>query len=688
MTSEQQKSVNTSNNERNGERSNERSDGRNSERSNERSGGRNSERNDERTNERTNERAETKGDGLIALIRYAGNHQWQIVLGCILSGISAVLALVPFLCIWQIACELLSVFPDFSAAIDVALYAWVAAASAAASVIAYMASLGCAHRAAFHVATKIRSVCCNHLLHVPLGYYQSVSSGELRRRIDSGADLTEDVIAHKLPDVVTAIVTPVGFIALSFVFDWRLGLACLIPILLGFVLLSMTMGKGAATSMDDYQDALDAMNGEAVEYVRGIPVVKMFQQTVYSFKRFHHTIVAYGNLAFGFAQSGLKPQLYFALATASTFVILIPVAAFAATAVSSDAWAVFAADVVFYAALCGITSSMLTRVMYIGQSVMSARTAMRNVNAVLAIKPLSQLEVPKQMRNASIVFEDVCFTYPDASYEAIAHVSFSVQPGMRVALVGPSGGGKSTCASLIPRFWDVDSGAVKVGGCDVRDLDPRDLMENVAFVFQGGKLFRDSILENVRASRPDATREEVMLALAEAHCDDIIAKLPQGIDTVIGASGVYLSGGEHQRILLARAILKDAAIVVLDEATAFADADNEARIQESLKRIMSGRTVVTIAHRLTTVVDADQILVLANGAIVERGTHEELINAAGTYKRMWDDYCNSLTWEVTGFDAGEDLSAQAQGGSATNFHQHRETRTGGAAIAQAQGGYE
>lgn len=582
------------------------------------------------------------------LVNYAGTQRCAIVLGCVLSGISAILTLVPYLCIWQIVCEILEKWPDLHSVSDATLYAWIAAGCAATSVIAYMAGLGCTHRAAFHVATQIRTTCCDHLLRVPLGYYQSIPSGKLRRHIDTGADMTEDIIAHKLPDVVGAVVTPVSFVILSFVFDWRMGLACIVPIVLGFSLLGMTMGKNATSSMDEYQGALDAMDSEAVEYVRGIPVVKMFQQTVYSFKRFHRTIVAYGNLAFGFARASEKPQVYFALVAVSTFVLLIPIAAFIAAAIDQRDWAVFAANAVFYAALCGITPNMLTRIMYIGQSVMSARIAMENVNTILAVKPLDQLESPQRMRDASIVFDEVCFSYENANRNAVSQVTFRIEPGQKVALVGPSGGGKSTCASLIPRFWDVCSGSVRVGGCDVRNLDPRDLMENIAFVFQGGKLFRDTILENVRMARSEASRDEVLTALTDAQCEDIVDKLPMGIDTAIGEEGVHLSGGEQQRILLARAILKDAAIVVLDEATAFADADNESRIQQSLKKIMEGRTVVTIAHRLSTVVDADQILVLDKGTISERGTHATLVKSNGLYRRMWDDYCNSVNWEISG----------------------------------------
>ncbi|MDR0350307.1 MAG: ABC transporter ATP-binding protein/permease [Coriobacteriales bacterium] len=592
--------------------------------------------------------APAPGEGLAALLRYAGSHRWLIVLGCALAAISALLALVPYLCIWRIVRDLLEVGFGPSLSSEAALFGWLAAVSAALGVLAYMAGLSCTHRAAFHVATRIRGVCCEHLLRVPLGYYQGISSGELRRHVDSGADMTEDVIAHKLPDVVCAFVTPVAFVILSLVFDWRMGLACLLPIILGFVLLGMTMGAGATSAMDDYQDALDAMNREAVEYVRGMGVVKVFQQSAYSFKGFYRAIVAYGNLAFGFAQAGEKPQVGFTLVTASTFVLLIPVAAFAAASVSSREWAGFVADVIFYAALCGITPGMLTRVMYVGQSVMTARGAMRRIDAILSVKPLPRAEVVEYMRDASITFEDVCFAYPGMSADALSHLSFELAPGQTLALVGPSGGGKSTCASLIPRFWDVRSGSVKVGGCDVRKLDPRDLLENVSFVFQGARLFRDTILENVRAARPEATREEVMAALAKAQCDDIIAKLPQGIDTPIGTEGVYLSGGEQQRIVLARAILKDSAIVVLDEATAFADADNEARIQQSLKRVMEGRTVVMIAHRLTSVLDADQVLVMAGGEVIERGTHATLVEAGGNYQRMWDDYRRSVDWGIGG----------------------------------------
>lgn len=587
------------------------------------------------------------GEGLGALLSFAGSRRWLVTLGCVLSGVSAALALVPYYCIWHIVNDVLHVGSGNGTAADAHWWALVAAGCAAASVVTYMAGLGCTHRAAFRLAAEIRATCCDHLLRVPMGFYQSASSGDLRRHIDTGADMTEDVVAHKLPDVVAAIVTPVAVVLLCFAFDWRMGLACLVPIVLGMASLSATMGKQAASSMDDYQNALDAMNRQAVEYVRGIPVVKVFQQTARSFREFRSAIVAYGNLAFGFAQAGERPQVLFATITASTFVLLVPVAAFAASAVESGSWARFVSDFIFYSLVCGITPGMLARIMYIGQSTMSARAAVRNIQAILGVEPLPQPEFPQNMRDSSVEFDDVSFAYENASRNAVSHVSFRIEEGQTVALVGPSGGGKSTCASLIPRFWDACEGSVRVGGYDVRDLDPRDLMENVAFVFQNGHLLQGTVLENVAAARPRATHEEAMAALEQAQCSDIIEKLPQGIDTPIGEGGAYLSGGERQRLLIARAILKDAAIVVLDEATAFADADNEARIHDALGRVMEGRTVVMVAHRLSTVIDADQIIVLDDGAVAERGTHESLVKAGGLYARMWEGYRRSIEWQVT-----------------------------------------
>ncbi|MBE6473201.1 MAG: ABC transporter ATP-binding protein [Coriobacteriaceae bacterium] len=606
--------------------------------------------------------AATSGEGLGALLAFAGPRRWLVALGCVLSGISAVLALVPYFSIWHIVNAVLCASSGADIATGAQQWVLVAAGCAVASVVTYMAGLGCTHRAAFHLAAAIRVACCDHLLHVPMGYYQTTSSGDLRRHIDTGADMTEDVVAHKLPDVVAAAVTPIAIALLCFAFDWRMGLACLVPIVLGMASLSATMGKQAASSMDDYQDALDAMNRQAVEYVRGIPVVKVFQQTARSFREFRHTIVAYGNLAFGFAQAGERPQVTFATITASTFVLLIPVAAFAASTVDAGSWPRFVADFVFYALVCGITPGMLTRIMYIGQSTMSARTAARNVQAILGIEPLPQPDFPQTMEDASVEFDDVSFAYDGSARNAVSHVSFRAEEGQTIALVGPSGSGKSTCAALVPRFWDACEGAVRVGGHDVRDLDPRDLMENVAFVFQNGRLMRGTVLENVAAARPRATRDEVLRALEEAQCADIIAKLPQGVDTPIGEGGAYLSGGERQRLLIARAILKDAAIVVLDEATAFADADNEARIHDALGRAMEGRTVILVAHRLSTVVDADQIVVLDEGSVAERGTHGSLLERGGLYARMWEDYRRSTEWQVKSERTGAAPAANEEAG--------------------------
>lgn len=595
-----------------------------------------------------------RAEGIPRLLEYAGRKRWLVVLGCVLSGVSAVLALAPYLCAWYVARNALAALPDLPSGSSVIEAGLLAAGCAAASVVLYMAGLSLTHRAAFHIARNIRSACSEHLLAVPLGYFQGRSSGELRRRVDAGADLTEDVIAHKLPDVTATVVTPLAVVALSFALDWRMGLACLAPVVVGACMLGATMGPAAAKAMDDYQDALDAMNAEAVEYVRGMPVVKVFQRSVFSFRRFYRTIVAYGNLAYGFAQASMRPQVLFATVTSASFVLLVPVAALAAGAVETGGWARFVADFVFYAMLCGIVPGMLTRVMYVGQSTMSARTALRNVDEILSVEPLPVACAPARMRDASVAFEGASFRYEGSDRDAVHRVSFSVAPGQTVALVGPSGSGKSTCASLIPRFWDVDEGRVVVGGSDVRDLDPRALLENVAFVFQGGRLFPGTVIENVILARSHATREEALRALSDAQCDDILAKLPKGADTLVGPGGTFLSGGEAQRVLLARALCKDAPIVVLDEATAFADADNEARIQAALERVMEDRTVVMIAHRLQTVVGADLIVVMSEGEVAEVGTHAELLSAGGVYARMWEDCRRAAVWEIAARPEGGD----------------------------------
>ena len=588
----------------------------------------------------------SEGRGVVAaLMGYAGDCRWLVVAGCALACVSSILSFGFYLGIWGMFRSLFGA-PSALFGSNLAVCAAFAAACAIASVATYMTGLGCTHRAAFHVAAQIRKECCAHLLRVPLGFYQGIRAGDLQRKVDAGASLTEDVIAHKLPDVVGALTAPVAFVVLGFALDWRMGLACLVPFLLGFCLLGATMGKGMAAAMDDYQAALDAMNAQAVEYVRGIPVVKVFQQTAYSLRKFYASIVAYGNLAFGFAQVGKRPQVMYWISASCSFVLLIPVASFAVAAAGSGGAGAFVADFIFYAALCTATPAMLTRIMSVGQSVMSARTAMGNVDAVLSAKPLETREDPEPMRDSSIVFDDVSFAYPGSKSLAVDHVSFEVKPGKKIALVGASGSGKSTCAALIPRFWDVREGSVRVGGSDVRDLDPRELMENVAFVLQGGRLFRGTIIDNVRAARPDASRESALRALSAAQCDEMLERLPLGADTPVGRGAAYLSGGERQRVLLARALLKDAAIVVLDEATAFADADNEARIQQAFETLMEGRTVVMVAHRLSTVVDADEIVVLDRGRVVESGTHAELIERAGRYSAMWDDYVRSTCWEM------------------------------------------
>lgn len=482
-----------------------------------------------------------------------------------------------------------------------------------------------------------------HVVGLPLGFFTGNQSGRLRKLIDDNAALTEDLLAHKLPDTAGAIVTPIAATVLLFVFDWRMGALCLLTMILALLCMGMMMGGKNANFFHRYQQEIEKMSGEAVEYVRGIPVVKVFQQTVYSFKAFYAAIMSYSDLASKYAMSCRVGQTCFLSAINGAFVLLIPAALYIASV--SDGWTVIA-NFIFYALFAPACGSMINRIMYASQSVLEANEAVYKMNEILSNQPLEEAHRPVSPTGAQIEFHNVTFTYPGAERPALNDVSFLVPEGSTVALVGPSGGGKTTAASLIPRFWDVQEGFVKIGGADVREIDSRTLMDRVAFVFQDTHLFKQSLFENIRAAKPEATREQVLAAAHAAQCDDIIAKMPQGLDTVVGTKGVYLSGGEAQRIALARAILKDAPIIVLDEATAFADPENEVQIQAAFETLVRGKTVLMIAHRLSTIQNADRILVLADGQIAECGTHTELVERQCMYAKMWLDYQKSAQWKV------------------------------------------
>ena len=482
-----------------------------------------------------------------------------------------------------------------------------------------------------------------HVMKLPLGIFTGNQSGRLRKLIDDNAGLTEDLLAHKLPDLAGTIVTPIAAIVMLFLFDWKMGLLCLLTMALALLSMCLMMGGKNAGFFHRYQKEIERMSGEAVEYVRGIPVVKMFQQTVYSFKAFYAAIKDYSDLASQYAMSCRVGQTCFLTFINGTFALLIPAALLLAS--GGDVRTVLV-NFIFYALFAPACGQMINRIMYMSEAVMEANEAVGRLDEILGQKPMEEPKVQKRSINAAVSFHHVTFTYPGAKRPALDDVTFSVRPGQVTALVGPSGGGKTTAACLIPRFWDVDSGSVSVGGVDVREMDTKDLMEQVAFVFQDTRLFKESLLENIRAARPQASREEVLSAAHAAQCDDILEKLPHGLDTVVGTKGVYLSGGEQQRIALARAILKDAPIVVLDEATAFADPENEHQIQKAFETLTKNKTVLMIAHRLSTVQDADNILVLSDGKISEQGSHESLLAEKGVYAAMWEDYQRSAQWKV------------------------------------------
>ena len=572
-----------------------------------------------------------KPSSLTRILGYAGGHKNLTILGCILSALSAVLGLAPYLCVWLVARSVLSTWPGLDGAGNLGLWGWMAVWTAVGSILLYFAALMSTHIAAFRTARNIRRAAMTHVLKLPLGFFAGNQSGRLRKLIDDNAGLTEDLLAHKLPDLAATAVTPIAAIVVLFLFDWRMGLLCLLTMVLALLSMCMMMGGKNAGFFHRYQQEIERMSGEAVEYVRGIPVVKMFQQTVYSFKAFYAAIQDYSDLASQYAMSCRTGQTCFLTFINGAFALLIPAALLIAS--GGDVRTALV-NLIFYALFAPACGQMINRIMYMSEAVMEADEAME------------ESKVQKKPAGDAVVFAHVTFTYPGADRPALEDVSFSVQPGQVVALVGPSGGGKTTAASLIPRFWDVDSGNVTVGGADVRELDSTALMGQVAFVFQDTRLFKESLLENIRAARPDASREEVLAAAHAAQCDDILEKLPQGLDTVVGAKGVYLSGGEQQRIALARAILKDAPIVVLDEATAFADPENEHQIQKAFETLTRNKTVLMIAHRLSTVQNADNIIVLSEGKIAEQGNHSALLERNGVYAAMWADYQRSAKWKV------------------------------------------
>lgn len=591
--------------------------------------------------------SKAKGKGnLSVLMDYAGRRRVLTYLSWVLSAVSALTALVPFIFVWLIVRGVIEANGNFAAVQgSLSVYGWWAVGSALISMLVYFAALMCSHVAAFRVAGNMRKRAMRHIGALPVGFMNSLGSGRVRRIVNESSGATETYLAHQLPDMVGAFATPVGMIVLLFVFDWRLGLLSLIPTVLGFIIMSKMTGKDMARKMKEYQSALENMNNEAVEYVRGVPVVKTFGQTVFSFKRFKGSIDSYHTWVVAYTKSLMWPMVAFTTAINCVFVPLI-IAGLCFTAGGVDG--TFLLNLIFYIIFTPIISVTLMKVMFMSENNMIVSDALQRIDGILAIKPLPEPSAPQTPKDNSVTFENVTFAYEGADRNAIDGITLDVKAGETVALVGPSGGGKTTAAGLVARFWDTASGAVKVGGVNVKDIDRQTLNDTVAYVFQDSKLLKTSIFENVRMGRPSATREEVLAALHNAQCDDILNKFPHGVDTVIGSKGVYLSGGEQQRIAIARVMLKNAPVLVLDEATAFADPENEAAVQRAFERLANGRTVIMIAHRLTTVQNADKIYVLKDGKIAEEGTHVQLMEKGGLYHNMYDEYRTSIAWKVGG----------------------------------------
>ncbi|MGO1528237.1 ABC transporter ATP-binding protein [Senegalia sp. (in: firmicutes)] len=561
----------------------------------------------------------------------------------ILSGISSIVGMIPYILIWFIVRELFLSGTNVSADLIIS-YGWWAVGTAIASIVLYFVALSLSHLAAFRVETNMRRVAMKKIIYMPLGFFNSKTTGRIRKIIDENAGITHGFLAHQMPDLSATILMPLTVLVLIFVFDWRLGLACLLPIIFGVLVMSITMGAKNKVFMERYMNALEDMNTEAVEYVRGIPVVKVFQQTIYSFKSFYKSIINYKEMVTTYTNMSEKAMSAYMVIINSFVFFLVPVAILIINSTGNYLTTIL--NMFLYVILTPVFSQSIMRSMYLSNTIWQAGQAIDRMENLTSAKPLAVTSNPQSILDHNIKLKDVSFTYPGADNKAIENINLEIKEGQTMALVGSSGSGKTTIARLLARFWDVDEGEVLIGGINVKDIDPDKLMNNLSFVFQNTRLFKTTILDNIKYGKPSASMEEVEEAVHMAQCRDIIDKLPEGLDTKIGSEGTYLSGGEQQRIILARAILKNAPIVILDEATAFTDPENEHLIQEAFKKLTKGKTVLMIAHRLTSVTSADKILVLSCGEILEQGDHKELLEMEGTYASMWKEYQESVVWKI------------------------------------------
>ena len=580
-----------------------------------------------------------KYDHMKLIRQYAGGHKNLLRLGRALAALSAVLTLIPYYLLWRI----IKVAVDGEDAGQISTYAWGAVGLIVGALLVYIAALLCTHITAFRVQANMRSSLMHRILTLPLGIFDEDGTGKIRRIVNDSTAATETYIAHTMPDKTVAAVTPVGLLVLVFAFNWKIGLLCMIPAVIGFCCMMTMMGKGMQEKMKEYQDALDTMSSEATEYVRGVPVVKTFGQTVHSFKRFKDCIDGFGKWATDYTLMLRFPMTGFMTCVNAIFAFIV----IAAFVVSKDG--VSNADILnimYYIIIAPLITIALTKIAYSGEAEMTLIDALKRVDRIMEIEPLAEGSNGQKPKDSGIELKDVSYRYKDATRDAVQKVSISIKPGEHIALVGPSGSGKTTIAELMVRFFDVTEGSIEIGGVNVKEMSSADLMDCISFVFQDSRLIKKSILDNVRLSKPEATEAEVMEALQKAQCMDIIEKLPKGIHTVIGEKGTYLSGGEQQRITIARAVLKDAPIQILDEATAFADPDNEAKVQAAFEELAKNKTLIMIAHRLSTVVNADKIFVMDDGKCTESGTHEELMEQNGLYAKMFDEYTRSIEWKV------------------------------------------
>lgn len=589
-----------------------------------------------------------KQSNLKKLFGYAGGYRYLTIASWILSAVSALVALLPFVYIWRVIKEVLDVAPDYGSAQNLTHNGWMAVLFSVVAILIYVAGLLCSHLAAFRVQANIRSQAMHHIVTLPMGFMDGIGSGKVRKIVYESSAATETYLAHQLPDKASALATPVGLLILLLVFDWRLGLLSLVPIVIAFLIMSAMTGKRMAKKMEEYNNALGQMSNEAVEYVRGISVVKTFGQSVFSFKRFKAAIDNYEKWVIAYTKELRAPMMFYTTLVNAIFAILIAAALFMTSGGVTNE---FLLNLMYYIIITPIITLTLTKIMYASENKLIVADAMERIDSIMEMKPLPESKNPQHPHDNSVELTGVSFKYKDAEKNALEDISIRIEPGEHIALVGPSGGGKTTLASIVARFWDADSGTVKVGGVNVKDISKEELMNTVSFVFQDSKLLKNSILENVRMARPNASREEVLQALHAAQCDDILEKLPNGVDTVVGAKGVYLSGGEQQRISIARVMLKNAPILILDEATAFADPDNESKVQAAFNNLAKGKTVLMIAHRLSTVTNTDKIFVIRDGKIADCGTHAELSKKDGLYADMWKQYNKAAKWKVGAVNA-------------------------------------